>query len=96
MMTAAEAKSVSDAVNNNDPIDPLLIDERYETGNLILDELDHAAIWAAREGKYTAYLAIQKYPNNVVDMAIEELVDLGYEVDTTRLRSYDELHFSWI
>lgn len=95
MMTAAEAKSVSDAVNNNTPIDPLLIDERYETGNLILDELDHAAIWAARAGLYNAYLDVSKYPKSVRTMAVDELGTLGYNVDITRLRSENEIHFSW-
>lgn len=94
-MTALEAKSVSDAVNNNDPIDPDLIDERFETGNLIIDELDHVIIWAARKGEYTAYLDVSKYLDAIVTMAINALESQGYVVDTTRLRSYNELIVGW-
>lgn len=95
MMTAAEAKSISDAVHNNSPIDPLLIDERYESGNLIMDELDHAATWAARSGDYNAYLSITKFSNAVVKDAVDNLVALGYTVDESRVRSYGEILFSW-
>lgn len=95
LITAAEAKVMADAVNNGGSIDPLLIDERNETGNLVIDELDHAATWAARSGLYNAYLDISKFPAAAVNNAITVLQGVGYVVDTTRLQSYKEILFSW-
>jgi len=95
MITAVQAKSVSDAVNNDDPVDPALINESNPTGNLIIDELNHSAVWAAKSGEYSAYLAISKYNDDIVNMALDNLVTLGYDVDTTRLGGYKEIAFSW-
>lgn len=95
LITAAQATSMANAVNGGGYIDPLLIDERNETGNLVIDELDHAATWAARSGLYNAYLDISKFPMAAVNNAISILQSVGYVVDKSRLESYKEILFSW-
>lgn len=95
MLTAVEMKSISNAVVNNTSINPTLISETSPSGNIIIDELQHAGTWAARAGNYAAYLAISKFPLNLVDNAVDVLVGLGYTVDETRLRFYNEIMFSW-
>lgn len=95
MITAANAKIVSDAVNNGDPIDPNLIYEANGTGNLIIDELNHAVVWAAKEGKYATYLAVSKFSDAAVQNAVTTSESLGYTVDSTRLKYYKEIVLSW-
>lgn len=95
MITATQAKSVSDDVNNGDPVDTNLINESNGTGNLLVDEMNHSVVWAAKQGEYTAYLAISKFSDNVIATAITTISGLGYVVSTTRLHGYKELVVSW-
>lgn len=94
MLTAVQAKVISDSQTGGGMIDASLLDEK-RTGNRILDEANHNVLWAAMTGLYNATLNINNFSNDVIENALTTFGSLGYTVDSTRRRSYKEIVLSW-
>jgi hypothetical protein len=94
MLSAAQAKTISDDQAAGITPDPILLTEQT-TGRRIMDELNHAILWKAMTGGYQAYITISIYSDEVINQAIDDLITLGYVVDTSRMASYKELVTSW-
>ena len=94
MLNSTQATAISDAQTTGATVDSLLLSET-STGKRIMDEANHAVLWAAKSGLYTTPLEIGNYPDAVVDEAITLLTGLGYTIDETRRTSYKDLILAW-
>lgn len=94
MLSKVQAKSIADAQLSGAIIDGSLLDEG-PTGRQIMDDANHAILWAAKKGYYTTPLSVGLFTDDVIDRAVSDLTTLGYTVDQTRRPGYKELMLSW-
>lgn len=94
MITKAQAKSIADAQHTGATVNSALLDEEA-IGRQILDDANHAVLWAAKRGYYTTPVNIGLFTDLVIDQAITDILALGYTVDQTRRPGYKELFLGW-
>ena len=94
MLSKVQAKSIADAQSTGATVDGSLLDES-PTGKQLMDNCNHAILWAAKNGGYTAPVDISLFQDSVITQAISDLTTLGYNVDQTRRPGYKELILGW-
>jgi len=94
MLSATQAKTISDAITGGGTPDPMLLTES-NTGNRMLDDANHDVLWAAKKGETTCVVNINIFPENVINSNLTTIQGLGYIVDEDRRRQYKEVRLSW-